>query len=266
MELTDKVVVITGGAGGIGSAMGRRFVAEGARAVVLADLDGAGAASAAAEIGSRAWGLACDAADPGAVRALVSEVERREGGIDLFCANAGIGAPRGIDATPAEWERVFAVNVMATVHAAQALLPGWLARGEGYLLVTASAAGLLTTLGDAAYSASKHAAVGLAEWLDITYRDRGIRVSCLCPMGVRTNMVTRPEAEGHVSSEQVKHLGLIEPEAVAEAVVRALAAETFLVLPHPEVLEYFQRKAGDYDRWLRGMRRFQARLTGRQET
>ncbi len=263
MNVRSKVIVVTGGAGGIGSAMGRRFAAEGAKRVVLADLDGAGAQRAAASIGPAARGVACDAADGEAVAALVREVEERDGPIDLFCANAGVTTGIGVEEDDAEiWQHAWRVNVMASVVAARACLPGWLSRGEGYLLVTSSAAGLLTSLGDAPYAATKHAAVGLAEWIAITYGDRGVKVSCLCPQGVRTNMVLGTQATGHLGSRQVKALRLIEPEEVADCVMKGLAEERFLILPHPEVRGYFMKKAEDHDRWFAGMRRFQASLEG----
>jgi NAD(P)-dependent dehydrogenase (short-subunit alcohol dehydrogenase family) len=163
-----------------------------------------------------------------------------------------------VEAANEDWQRIWDVNVMAHVYAARAVLPGMLARGQGYLLHTASAAGLLTNLGTAPYSVTKHAALGLAEWLAITHGDDGINVSCLCPQGVRTNMVAA--ATGGTAGDVVVAQGLIEPEDVAEAVVEGLRAERFLILPHPEVLDYFQRKAADYDRWLGGMRKLQARL------
>jgi NAD(P)-dependent dehydrogenase (short-subunit alcohol dehydrogenase family) len=260
MELKDKVIVVTGGAGGIGSALGRRFVAEGARAVVLADRDGARAAEMAASIGPAAKGAGCDVADDAAVAALVEEVEARDGPIDLYCANAGIGAGTGVEAPDSEWNEVWRVNLMSTVIAARHLIPRWVERGGGYLLVTASAAGLLTSLGDAAYTATKHAAVGLAEWIWITYGDRGVKVSCLCPQGVRTNMVFGKQAEGHIATAQVVKLGVIEPEEVAGAVVEGLADERFLILPHPQVLEYFRNKAENHGRWLGGMKKFQRQL------
>ena len=264
MNLKDKVIIITGGAGGIGSALGRRFVAEGAKRVVLADLDGAGAEREAASIGPAAHGVVLDAADGGAVAALVRDVESRDGPIDLYCANAGIGTGVGVEGDDAEaWLRAWGVNVMSVVVAARACIPGWLSRGEGYLLVTASAAGLLTTLGDAPYAATKHAAVGLAEWLAVTYGDRGIKVSCLCPQGVRTNMVLGAQSAGRLGAEQVKALRLIEPEEVADCVVRGLAEERFLLLPHPEVRSYFMKKAENHDRWIAGMRRFQASILGK---
>jgi NAD(P)-dependent dehydrogenase (short-subunit alcohol dehydrogenase family) len=260
MELKDKVVVVTGGAGGIGSALGRRFAAEGARAVVLADRDGERAQAIAAEIGPVARGVACDTSDDAPVAALVEDVEGREGPIDLYCANAGIALGTVPESDDAEWNEVWRVNLMGTVVAARHLLPRWVERGGGYLLVTASAAGLLTTLGDAAYSATKHAAVGLAEWIWITYSDRGVKVSCLCPQGVRTNMVFGPKAEGMVGIEQVKQLGIIEPEQVAASVVEGLGDERFLILPHPEVADYFRAKGDNHGRWLGGMRKLQRQL------
>jgi NAD(P)-dependent dehydrogenase (short-subunit alcohol dehydrogenase family) len=254
-------VVITGGAGGIGAALGHKFAEEGAKAVVLADLDGAGAQAVAAQIGAVARGVACDAGDRGSVEALVADVETNEGPIDLFCSNAGIGRGVMIEDDDQAWLDNWNVNLMSQVHAARALLPGWLARGDGYLVVTASAAGLLTTLGDAAYAATKHASVGLAEWISISYGDRGVKVSCLCPQGVRTNMVFGEGAEQNIGIRQVKALRIAEPEEVADVVVQAIADEKFLILPHPEVAEYFQAKAHDHDRWIGAMRKFQDQLT-----
>ncbi len=267
MELTDAIVVVTGGASGIGAALARRFGAEGAAAVVVADLDAAGAERVALEIGSdrprcRAVARALDVASRDQVHTLVEEVTTELGPIDLFCANAGIGTGAGVDAGDDRWEAIWQVNVMAHVHAAQALLPGWLERGRGYLLTTASAAGLLTNLGDAPYSVTKHAAVGLAEWLAITYGERGVRVSCLCPQGVRTPLLFGSLADGELAAEVVKAQGVIEPEEVAEAVVAGLAEERFLILPHPEVARYEQARAADHDRWIGSMRRLQARITG----
>jgi len=260
MQVQDKVVVITGGAGGIGTALGKRFVAEGARAVVLADLDGPAAAEAAAAIGGPIRGVACDAGSLASVAELVAGVEAVEGPVDLFCSNAGIARGINVDDDDAAWQANWDVNLMSQVHAARVLLPGWLARGEGYLLVTASAAGLLTTLGDAAYAATKHASVGLAEWLSITYGDRGVRVSCLCPQGVRTNMVYNEEGAGHIGLEQVKALRIVEPDDLAETVVAGLAAERFLILTHEEVAAYQKAKSKDVDDWIGAMRHMQADL------
>lgn len=254
MELRGRVAVVTGGAGGIGSALARRFVDEGARAVVVADV------RPAPDLGPAVRAVECDTSDDAAVRALIEDVEGREGPIDLYCANAGIAVGAGPETPDEVWDQVWRVNAMGTVVATRHLLPRWLERGGGYLLVTSSAAGLLTTLGDAAYAATKHAAVGLAEWIAITYGDRGVRVSCLCPQGVRTRMVLGEAGEGQLGTEQVKALGLIEPEQVAEAVVEGLADERFLILPHPEVLEYFRNKAENYGRWIGGMRKFQRSL------
>ncbi len=194
------------------------------------------------------------------MKALIEDVERREGPIDLYCANAGIALGTTPLSDDEEWHDAWRVNLMGTVVAVRHLLPRWLERGGGYLLVTASAAGLLTTLGDAAYTATKHAAVGLAEWIWITYSDRGVRVSCLCPQGVRTNMVLNPAAAGAVGTEQVIRMGLIEPEQVADAVVEGLGDERFLILPHPEVADYVRHKADNHGRWLGGMRKMQRQL------
>lgn len=256
MEVRDQVVVVTGAASGIGRALARRLAAEGARGVVVADLDGAGAEAVADEIGERAVGVACDVADPGHADALIAVAERRFGAVDLFCANAGIAVGEGFGA-PEDLERALAVNVGAHVTAARALLPGWLRRGRGYLLVTASAAGLLTQIGSMPYAVSKHAAVAFAEWLSVTYGDRGIGVSCLCPMGVRTPLLE----QGGTASDVVAAAGaILAPDAVADVVVATLAAERFLVLPHPEVAELARRKAADPDRWLAGMRRLHAAI------
>ena len=256
MELKSKVAVVTGGASGIGRALARRFAAEGARGVVVADMNAEGAKQVAAELGDGV-GLAVptNVAIEAEVIALVAAAEDAFGPIDLFCSNAGIGVGRGVDTPNEGWERIWHVNVMAHVYAARAVLPGMLARGEGYILSTASAAGLLSQIGSAPYAVTKHAAVALAEWLSITHGDKGIRVSCLCPQGVKTNMLAG--GGGALLGPTA-----IEPEDVAEAVIQGLREETFLILPHPEVREYFRRKGDDYDRWLRGMRRLQARVGG----
>jgi NAD(P)-dependent dehydrogenase (short-subunit alcohol dehydrogenase family) len=258
MELTGKVALVTGGANGIGRALVRRFAAEGAAGVAIVDRDADGVAAVAAEQGDRGLGLTADVAVEADLQHVVATTEDRFGPIDLFCSNAGIGGGGGIDQLDAVWDDVWHVNVMAHVFAARAVLPSMLARGEGYLLNTASAAGLLTNIGNAPYTATKHAAVGLAEWLAITYGDRGIKVSCLCPQGVRTNMLLG--SPGDPSTEVVLAQGAIEPEELAAAVVEGLRAERFLILPHPEVAEYVQRKAADPDRWLTGMRRLQAKI------
>jgi len=254
MRLAGRVVVVTGGASGIGRALCRRFAAEGARGVAVADVDSAGAEKVAREIGGLA--VATDVSREADIIRLVEQATARFGAIDLFCSNAGIAMEGGVERPDGDWQRIWGINFMAHIYAARAVLPGMLARGEGYLLQTASAAGLLTQVGSAPYAVTKHAAVSLAEWLAVTYGDRGIRVSCLCPQGVRTNMLTEAvEGPGRFLLE-----GALETEQVADAVVAGLADERFLILPHAEVGEYMRRKADDYDRWLRGMRRMQAKL------
>ncbi|MCI0528436.1 MAG: SDR family oxidoreductase, partial [Nitrospira sp.] len=251
------VVVVTGGASGIGRAMCQRFAAEGARGIVVVDLDAEGAAQVAKEIGGLA--VTTDVSVETDVLRLVERAVEAYGLVDLFCSNAGIaGAPGGAEVPNDAWQRIWDVNVMAHIYTARAVLPGMLARGEGYLLHTVSAAGLLTQIGAAPYSVTKHAALAFAEWLALTHGDAGIKVSCLCPQGVRTKMLLGEE--GPTQSFLLE--GALEPEEVAEAVVAGLAEEHFLILPHPEVAEYFRRKANDYDRWLRGMRRLQVRIQG----
>jgi len=253
MRLTDKVVVVTGGAHGIGRALARRFALEGARAVVIADLDGAAAARVAQEIGGLPFET--DVAREEDIVSLVQQVQEKFGGIDLFCSNAGIFIKGGVEVLDDDWQRIWEVNVRAHIYAARATLPGMIARGGGYLLQTASAAGLLSQIGSAPYSVTKHAAVAFAEWLAITHHADGIRVSVLCPQGVRTNML---DGASHAGVGALLRDTALEPEQVAEEVVKGLEAERFLILPHPEVAEYFQRKANDYERWLRGMRRLHA--------
>jgi NAD(P)-dependent dehydrogenase (short-subunit alcohol dehydrogenase family) len=253
MKLEGKVAVVTGGANGIGRALCRHFAAEGARGVVVADIE----ADAAAEVASEVDGLAVqtDVARESDIVHLVGEARRRYGQIDLFCSNAGLGnMPGGPEVPDEEWDRIWRINVMAHVWAARAVLPEMLARGDGYLLNTASAAALLSRNGSAPYSVTKHAALSFAEWLSMTYHARGVRVSCLCPQGVRTRMMLADEGE----RASFLARGALEPEQVAEIVVEALAAERFLILPQPEVEDYFRRKAADYERWLRTMRRLQA--------
>jgi NAD(P)-dependent dehydrogenase (short-subunit alcohol dehydrogenase family) len=259
MELRDKVVVVTGGASGIGRAMCHRFAAEGAKAVVVADLDADGAKRVADEIGGMS--VSTNVAVEADIEALVEKTIAAHGPIDLFCSNAGLGGGGGIEVPDEEWLRVWRVNTMAHVYAARAVLPGMIARGEGYLLNTVSAAGLLTNLGNASYTVSKHAALGLAEWLAITYGDAGIKVSVLCPQGVRTPMLLGGADVGDEAAQMLL-AEAVEPQFVADTVVEGLRAERFLILPHPQVAEYIQRKAGDYDRWLAGMRRVQARVFG----
>lgn len=253
MDLANKNVVVTGGGNGIGRALCERFAAEGARRVTVVDLDEAGARAVAERIGGVARRL--DVGSRDAVVALVREVEAEAGSIDLFASNAGIAIPGGPEVEVEAWQKIWDVNVMAHVHAAHAVLPSMLERGEGYLLNTASAAGLLSQIGSAPYAVTKHAAVAFAEWLSITYGDRGIRVSALCPQAVRTAMTADMENGGVAGVD-----GMIEPEELAEVTVRGLAEERFLILPHESVRSYYERKGQDIDRWLAGMRRLAARF------
>lgn len=257
MDLSGRVVVVTGGASGIGRALAARFAREGAKAVVVADIDSAGAEAVAKLVGG--LGVQTDVAVESDVKRLVSRAVDTYGKVDLFCSNAGILVPGGEEVLDADWRRILDVNVMAHVYAARAVIPAMLARGEGYFLSTVSAAGLLSQVGSAPYAVTKHAALAFSEWLSITYGDRGLRVSCLCPQGVRTPMLGDPNTPSFL------HDGAIEPEAVADAAVKGVREERFLVLPHPEVATYFSRKASDYERWLRGMRRLNASVKARQE-
>jgi NAD(P)-dependent dehydrogenase (short-subunit alcohol dehydrogenase family) len=255
--IADRVIVVTGGGNGIGRALCRRFKQEGAAAIVVADVDDAAAGAVAREVNGTA--VHADVSREGDVAQLVNQTLAQHGRIDLFCSNAGIAVHGGEDTASAQWQRCWDVNVMAHVYAARAVLPGMLARGEGYLLQTVSAAGLLTHIHSATYAVTKSAALAFAEWLSITYGDRGIRVSALCPQGVKTDMLKRSESDtGRFLQE-----GALDPERVADDVVQGIAAERFLILPHAEVAEYIKRKAGDRDRWLRGMRRLLER--GRAE-
>ncbi|MGH8944802.1 MAG: SDR family oxidoreductase [Acidimicrobiia bacterium] len=255
MELADKVVVITGAASGIGEGMARRFAKESPAALILADLDLDGAEQVAEEVSGSARRL--DVADPEGTHSLIDEVEQRFGPVDLYCANAGYGVVGDEQTDFAEWERMWRVNLMSHVYAAKRLVPAWVARGEGYFLSTASAAGLLTNLRAAQYSVTKHAAVAFAEWLAVTYGDDGVKVSCLCPQFVNTPMLAESDSFRAIAGDNV-----LEPDQVAEAVVEGLREESFLILPHPEVADYFQNKANDYDRWIGGMRKLQRAVFG----
>jgi NAD(P)-dependent dehydrogenase (short-subunit alcohol dehydrogenase family) len=254
MQVQGKIIVVTGAASGIGRSMARRFKADGARQVVCADRDAEGVRQVAAEIGAVA--MTCDVSREADIQALVEKTEAGEGPIDIFCSNAGIGVGGGAETPNDAWQRIWDINVMAHVWAARHVVPLMIGRGGGYLVNTASAAGLLSQIGSAPYAVTKHAAVALAEWLSITHGDDGIKVSVLCPQAVRTAM-TAGNPDGVASID-----GMMEPDDVAEAVVRTIEAETFLILPHAEVLEYMRRKTGDYDRWLGGMRKLNRRFRG----
>ncbi|MFC9089554.1 SDR family oxidoreductase [Nocardiopsis dassonvillei] len=253
MDLTDTGAVVTGAGNGIGAAIARRLAGAGAR-VVVNDLDAGAAEAVAAEIGGVA--VPGDAAGEAGVTALVAEAGAHLGGIDLYVANAGVGVGGGPEAPEADWDLAWQVNVMAHVRAARELVPGWLERGRGRFLTTVSAAGLLTMLGSAPYSVTKHAALAFGEWMSATYGDRGITVQCVCPMGVRTNLL---ESSGD-TGRAILSPEAITPEEVADAVMVGLADGRFLILPHPQVADHYAARADDTDRWLAGMRRLQARI------
>jgi len=254
MRFDGLTAVVTGGGSGIGRALCERFADAGAK-VAVADLDGAAAREVAAGLPAVATGFAVDVTDEGQVRYLVHEIEQTMGPIGLYCSNAGVFLGAGLGAS-ADWERSWQLHVLAHVYAARAVLPRMVDRGGGHFLVTASAAGLLTSLDSASYATTKHAAVALTEWLAIAHGDTGVGFSCLCPQGVRTPMTVRDP--GEVVGSDIGPL--LEPAEVAEAVMVALEQGHFLVLPHPEVAAYEQRRAADRDRWLAGMRRARARL------
>lgn len=255
MQIQGKVVIVTGGSNGIGRALCHKFAEAGANAVVIADIDRQAGTKVAGEIKSNTGEFVqCNVANEKEVQQLVDSVTAKHGQIDIFCSNAGVGTAGGPEASDRDWQRSWDVNVMAHVYAARAVLPQMLARKEGYLVQTVSAAGLLSQIGSAPYSVSKHAAMSFAEWLSITYGDQGIRVSALCPMGVKTQMLAKAEFSGGAFLLETA----IEPEQVAAETIKIVGEEKFLILPHPEVARFFQQKAGDYDRWLRGMRRLQA--------
>ena len=254
MRVAGRVVVVTGAARGIGRALAERFVREGASVVVASDIEQDSLAATCAEIG--AIPRVADVTSESHVNDLIESIEARYGPIDLFCSNAGISYPGGPEVANTDFERVFDVNYRSHLYAARNLVPKMTARGEGYLLNTASAAGVLTQIGSLAYAVTKHAAVALAEWLSVSYGDQGLKVSVLCPQGVRTRLLLGERGE----RDNFLTPGAIEPSKVADAVIEGLADERFLILPHPEVAEFMRRKAADYDRWLRGMRRLQARV------
>lgn len=261
MELNGKIAVITGGGNGIGAALARRFHAEGAQHIVVADLDMKGAKAVADEIGGLA--VACDVSVESEIQALVERTENELGRIDLFCSNAGIAisdAPdMGATSAPNDaWEKCWHVNTMAHVYAARACLPAMIARGEGYFLHTVSAAGLLSQIGSATYSVTKHAAIGFGEALAIAHGDQGIKVSLLCPQGVDTAMIAGSDASAPQNRD-----GIISPEQLADSVIAGLRQESFLILPHPQVKDYMAAKVSNYDRWIGGMRKLRRSITGK---
>ena len=256
MTIKDKIVVVTGASSGIGRALAQRFTQEGARRVVIADIDGAGLDRVAQDTGALA--IRTDVSQEAQIQHLIHHTESTVGPIDLYCSNAGIGLDGGEEVPDSGWQRIWNINVMSHIWASRALVPLMLARKQGYFLPTVSAAGLLTQIGSAPYAVTKHAALSFAEWLSVTYGDQGLKVSALCPQGVKTAMLLTPEP--HSGTFLLE--GAIEPEVVAEAVVRGLESEQFLILPHPEVADYVNRKANDRDRWIRGMRRLQAKIRG----
>ncbi|MEM0990384.1 MAG: SDR family NAD(P)-dependent oxidoreductase [Pseudomonadota bacterium] len=253
MEIAGKIVVVTGAASGIGRALVQAFVDAGASKVIAADIDLSGAEAVALETGAVARQV--DVGQETDIRALVERTEAEIGPITIFCSNAGIIFRGGLEIPNDDWQKIWDINVMAHVWAARHVAPRMAERGEGYLLNTASAAGLLNQVGAAPYAVTKHAAVGLAEWISMTYGDAGVRVSLLCPQAVRTGMTASAESVAAID-------GLLEAGPVAEACLEAIREERFLVLPHPEVLEYMRRKTADYDRWLGGMRRLNRRFQG----
>jgi NAD(P)-dependent dehydrogenase (short-subunit alcohol dehydrogenase family) len=258
MQIKDKVIVVTGGANGIGLALAKRFKQAGAKHITLADLDGDKAQAAAKELGAAsnsALGLKCDVSREDDIKNIVAQTEQIAGPIDLFCSNAGIAISdpdfnNAASAPDAAWDKSWRIHVMAHVYAARAVLPGMIARKQGYLLNTVSAAGLLSQIGSGTYSTTKHAAIGFAEHLAITHKDDGIKVSVLCPQAVRTAMLGDSATD---SGKSAAVDGVLTPEQVADVVVQGLNDETFLILPHGEVLGYMQKKTGDYNRWIGGM-------------
>lgn len=259
MKLAGKVAVVTGGGGGIGAAIAAGLAQQGAH-VVVADLDPERTGQVAVSVGGVA--VAGDASRVDVLEEIIATAEANFGPVDLFFANAGIGGQAGIGDSDEAWHRILDINLLAHVRAARLLLPGWIERGSGYFVSTASAAGLLTQIAAGPYSVTKHAAVGFSEWLSVTYGDQGVRVSCICPMGVNTdihnNARNADDEASQLGANVVAKAGrVLEPEDVAAITLAAIEEETFLVLPHPEVLEYYRRKGSDYDRWLAGMRRLQ---------
>lgn len=269
MIVDGKVAIVTGAGAGIGAALTQKLVENGAR-VVAADLNAEKVSEVSnrlnAQVADSVVGIGTDVCVAAGIEDLISTAESSFGPVDLYFANAGVGGGVGLDAGEDAWDLALQVNVMAHVRAAQLLIPGWVERGSGYFVSTASAAGLLTQIGSATYSVSKHAAVAFAEWLLITYGDQGVAVSCLCPMGVNTDMLnggtdSADESERKAAKAVTDAGGVLEPLEVADIVLEAIGDERFLILPHREVQIFWQRKSGDYDRWLIGMCRYQESLS-----
>nr|WP_202559910.1 SDR family oxidoreductase [Streptomyces sp. SID5914] len=268
VNVAQRVAIVTGGGGGIGGALVARLAREGAR-VVVADLDAETARAVSEGVNTDHPGSTVstggDVSDTGRIQELLDLAESTFGPVDLYFANAGIAGAPGLDAGEPDWDLSIDVNLRAHIRAAKLLMPRWLERGEGYFVSTASAAGLLTQIGSATYAVTKHAAVSFAEWLSVTYGDRGVRVSCLCPMGVNTRLLFSGEdsgdALGRAATRAVTSAGdVLEPADVADCVLAAIEDERFLILPHEDVLTMYRQKGSDYDRWLRGMRRYQSSL------
>jgi len=270
MQIEGRAAIVTGAGAGIGAAIAQRLVEHGAN-VTVSDIDAKAAESTAAQLNAlragSAIGVGSDAADETALSELIAQTEEAFGPVAFFFANAGVGLGAGLASEDSAWELAWNVNTMAHVRAARLLVPGWVERGEGYFFSTASAAGLLTQIGSPTYAVSKHAAVGFAEWLRVTYGDQGVRVSCLCPMGVNTALLNAgddaDEEASRIAAAAVKTSGtVLEPLGVADMVIEAIDDERFLVLPHPEVLDFYRHKGADYDRWIAGMQRYRASLGG----
>jgi len=261
MQIKDKVTVITGAGSGIGRSLALGFAKKGAKVIVCTDLNEENAAETASMVGATATSAKLDVGDEAAIENLVKKVEAEHGGIDIFVSNAGYGQRGGLDLPTEDWARMMNVHTWSHLAAARAVIPGMIERGGGYLLNTASAAGLLTQMDSGPYAVSKHAAVALAEWISINYAEQGIGVSVLCPQAVRTAILgPLKDKKGDSNTRQAAGDGILEPDVVSDDCIDAIEKERFLVLPHPEVETYFQRKANDYDRWLSGMRRFRERL------
>ncbi|CAN3127711.1 SDR family NAD(P)-dependent oxidoreductase [Mycobacterium sp. smrl_JER01] len=266
MDLSHKTAIITGGASGIGQALATQLASQGV-SVVVGDLDEAAAhatATAIRDAGGAAAALRADAADSTDIEALITLAGREFTPVDIYVANAGIIGKTGL-ATESDWDAVLNVNLRSHIRAARLVVPHWQSRGSGYFVSVASAAGLLTQLGAAGYAVSKHAAVGFAEWLAITYGDDGIGVSCVCPLGVDTPLLqavrSTDDPDARLGASSIDHsAGVITAADVAAATIEAMREDRFLVLPHPELLEMYRHKGGDYDRWISGMRRYQRTL------